>query len=88
MNERVLLLVDDGDEASSMTALAELEHIDDECDQMDITFVKIDDSAEAKEYGLDNLPAMVYFENGIPMLYEGVSSTQSHRTVRFQTLSL
>ena len=52
--------------------LKELENIDDECDIHDITFVKISNLAEAKEYGLDDLPALVYFENRIPSVYEGI----------------
>lgn len=48
-----------------------MENIDDECDQNDIAFVKIDDDAEAKEYGIDNLPTLVFFERGIPHMYEG-----------------
>ena len=51
--------------------LTELENIDDECDSHGITFVKISNLAEAKEYGLDDLPALVYFENKIPSIYEG-----------------
>lgn len=51
--------------------LAELENIDDECDQNDIAFVKIDNDAEAKEYGIDTLPALIYFEKRIPYIYEG-----------------
>lgn len=26
---------------------------------------------EAKEYGIDSLPALLYFEKGIPTVYEG-----------------
>lgn len=51
--------------------LKELENIDDECDSNDIAFVKISNLDEAKEYGLDELPALVYFENRIPSVYEG-----------------
>ena len=51
--------------------MAELERIDDECDQKGISFVRIDNSAEAKEYGVDDLPALVYFEKGVPALYDG-----------------
>lgn len=51
--------------------MAELENIDDECDQNNIAFVKIDDDEEAKEYGIDSLPAMVYFEKQIPHIYDG-----------------
>lgn len=49
----------------------ELENIDDECDKLGIVFVKIDNDDEAKEYGLEKLPALLYFESGIPLIYEG-----------------
>lgn len=48
-----------------------MENIDDECDQNNIAFVKIDDEAEAKEYGIDSVPTMVFFEKQIPHVYEG-----------------
>jgi hypothetical protein len=51
--------------------LAELENIDDECDQLGIAFVKIDNAEEAKEYGIEKLPKLLYFEKGIPTVYEG-----------------
>lgn len=51
--------------------LEELENIDDECDALGITFVKIDNIDEAKEYGIEDMPAMLYFEKGIPTVYEG-----------------
>ncbi|XP_063909569.1 uncharacterized protein LOC135127148 isoform X3 [Zophobas morio] len=65
-----VLFYDHGDE-ESMAALEELEHIDDDCDKYGIQFVKIDDGAAAEEYGLDTLPAIVYFEKGIPNVYDG-----------------
>ena len=36
-----------------------------------IIFVKIDNPDEAKEYGIDVLPSLVYFENTIPSLFVG-----------------
>ena len=33
--------------------------------------VKIDDTATATEYGVEDTPALVYFENEVPHLYEG-----------------
>lgn len=51
--------------------MAELENIDDECDQNDIAFVKIDDDNEAKEYGIESIPTIVFFERQIPHIYEG-----------------
>lgn len=37
----------------------ELENIDDDCDQNDIAFVKIDDDNEAAEWGIDEIPTIV-----------------------------
>lgn len=54
-----------------MQALEELEHIDDDCDKYGIQFVKIDDPSAASEYGLDSLPSIVYFEKGLPNVYDG-----------------
>lgn len=62
---------DDKDQKKSQKVIAELENIDDECDQNNIVFVKIDNDDEAKEYGIDQLPSLVLFENKIPHLYEG-----------------
>ncbi|XP_067631586.1 uncharacterized protein hlk isoform X11 [Eurosta solidaginis] len=67
----VAVLFYDKDQKKSQKVLAELENIDDECDQNDIAFVKIDDDSEAKEWGIDELPAIVFFERGIPHIYEG-----------------
>lgn len=50
---------DDKDQKKSQKVLAELENIDDECDQNDIAFVKIDDDKEAQEWGIDEIPTIV-----------------------------
>ncbi|XP_054090915.1 uncharacterized protein LOC105221368 isoform X2 [Zeugodacus cucurbitae] len=67
----VAVLYYDKDQKKSQKVLAELENIDDECDQNDIAFVKIDDDNEAKEWGIDEIPSIVFFERGIPHIYEG-----------------
>lgn len=56
-----------------MQVLAELENIDDDCDKHGIQFVKIDDDKVASEYGIDSLPAIVYFEKQIPNVFDGMS---------------
>lgn len=33
--------------------------------------MKIDNVDEAKEYGVDEVPGLLYFEKGIPTVYEG-----------------
>ena len=65
------LSLDDNNDRKSQKVLNELENIDDECDQLGIIFVKIDNTEEAKEYGIEKVPSMLYFEKGIPTLYEG-----------------
>ena len=45
--------------------------IDEKLDKQDMTMVKISDLGAKDAYGLDDIPALVYFENGIPELYEG-----------------
>ena len=39
-----------------------LENIDDDCDRNGIILVKLDNPLEAKEYGIDAIPSLVYFE--------------------------
>lgn len=63
--------LDDNNDDESQNVLAELENIDDECDSLGITFVKIDNADEAQEYGIDSVPKLLYFEKGIPTVYEG-----------------
>ncbi|XP_015589838.1 uncharacterized protein LOC107265186 isoform X3 [Cephus cinctus] len=67
----VAVLFYDKDQKKSQKILAELENIDDDCDQHNIAFVKIDDDEEAKEYGIDSIPTLVFFEKRIPHVYDG-----------------
>lgn len=62
---------DDKEDKQDIRILNELENIDDELEKEGIVIVRMDDEDEAKEYGLDALPALVYFENHIPTIYEG-----------------
>jgi thioredoxin-related protein len=48
-----------------------MENIDDDLEREGIIMIRLDNAEEAKEYGLDHLPALVYFENKIPAIYEG-----------------
>lgn len=64
-------ILDDKDDKQDIRVLNELENIDDELEKEGIVIVRIDNAAEAKEYGLDHLPALIYFEEKIPALYEG-----------------
>lgn len=63
-----------------MTVLGELEKIDDDCDRHGIQFVKIDDKKAAQEFGIDDVPSIVYFEKQIPNVYDGeIFSVHEHK---------
>ena len=47
---------------------------DDEAEKLEFFMVKVEDPAIARNYGIFALPAVVHYENGIPNIYEGVSS--------------
>lgn len=51
--------------------LEDLENIDDEVDVYGIHLVKIQDPPLAKRYSIKTFPALVYFRNGNPLLFEG-----------------
>lgn len=51
--------------------LEELENIDDDTDQHGIQFVKSKDAKLAAEIGIFSFPALVYYETGVPIMYDG-----------------
>ena len=53
------------------TILEELEQIDEKLDKQDLAMVKISDEGAIDNYGIEVLPALVYFENGVPEIYKG-----------------
>lgn len=62
----------DTDDCEQCTkTLEELENIDDDCDRHGITFVKTKDFSVAEAYGVHDYPALVYFEDSIPNVFEG-----------------
>lgn len=67
----VLMISDDKEDKQDIRVLNELENIDDDLDKEGLILVRLDNAEEAKEYGIDHLPTLVYFENKIPAIYEG-----------------
>ncbi|GIY02018.1 thioredoxin domain-containing protein [Caerostris extrusa] len=67
-SDYLAVLVYKEDNEESERVLQELENIDDEADAKDIGFVKIADENLAIEYGLDSLPALIYYRKKIPLL--------------------
>lgn len=52
-------------------ALSELENIDDDADAYGIHVVRICDMTVSKRYGIKTFPALIYFRNGDPLIYDG-----------------
>lgn len=62
----------DTDNCESCTEiLEELETIDDDTDKFGIQFVKANDMKLAHEIGIFAFPTLVYYETGVPIMYDG-----------------
>lgn len=57
--------------AESRAVLDKLENIDSETDNLDISFVKMEDPRYARKWGVTKLPAIVYFRKRFPSIYRG-----------------
>ena len=64
-------ILDDKEDSKSQSVLEALETIDDDCDRQGIILVKLDNPQEAAQYGIDEIPSLVYFDEKIPHLFEG-----------------
>ena len=68
-------IADEKDEAASRQMIEMLETIDDDLNagEMDLDLVKVSDPEFAeREYGIRRgSPAIVYFENGVPSVFDG-----------------
>ena len=65
----ILLLPDEDNCVECDEAIEGLEKIDDETDALDITMVKVNDARYAKKYGVNKMPALVYFRRKFPSIY-------------------
>lgn len=63
----------------SRAVLDKLENIDSETDNLDITFVKMEDPRYARKWGVTKLPAIVYFRKRFPSIYRGKLPRQRFR---------
>ena len=72
MTQCEIVILDRRQAEESQTFIADLETIDDDLSARDVNMVKISDLETAEEYGIEDLPAVVYFENGIPFVYMGM----------------
>ena len=69
-----MFLVDEDNCIECDEVVSGLEKIDDETDALDITFVKVNDARYAKKYGVNKLPALVYFRRKFPSIYRGLNN--------------
>lgn len=62
----------DSDKCETCPAILErLETIDDDTDKHNIQFVKTNDVKLAHEIGVFSFPALVYYETGVPIMFDG-----------------
>jgi hypothetical protein len=67
----LVFFYEDEDTRSLAGVMKSMEVVDDIIDSKDIEFVKISDEKIEVEFALDKLPTLVYFENKIPIEYDG-----------------
>ena len=57
----------------SQKALNALESIDDDCDEIGISFVEVDKQDVAFYHGVEEFPTLVFYKDEIPAVFEGLS---------------
>ena len=69
----IINIADERDDAASRQMIEMLETIDDDLGEMEFDLVKVSDPEFAdREYGIKRgAPAIVYFENGVPSVFDG-----------------
>ena len=81
LNPNCLLFSDSEDSKNHNEILEGLEKIDQETDNLDITFIKINDPRYARKYGVTKLPALVYFRKKFPSIYRGLTPFMLHQLI-------
>ena len=62
----------DSDKCETCPAVLErLETIDDDTDKHNVQFVKTNDVKLAHEIGVFSFPALIYYETGVPIMFDG-----------------
>lgn len=65
------LCLDKEGDKKSHKIIAELENIDDECEEKNIQFLKTSDEGIEKEYDLPGLPSLLFYRNKFRKIYTG-----------------
>ena len=71
LEDDVLVFFYDSEDKDSEDILIELETIDDNLEEEEVEFVKCSEPNAQRDYGLTQVPALVFFENGVPEVYTG-----------------
>lgn len=64
--------LDDAESRKAENLLEVMEQIDDDCAKRGIQFVKVSEEGAAEAFGVARLPSLVFFQNDLPSLYEGM----------------
>ena len=73
-SDDIVVIFYDGTKKKHAKFMADIDTVDDEAEKMEIFMVKVSDPPVARSYGIFVLPAVIHYENGVPNIYEGVSS--------------
>jgi len=76
-NEYVMVYLYAADCEACDEAIKQLEQIDDDADSVGVKFVKTDEAEFAAEYGIESFPAILYFENKQPSIYDGDAAEET-----------
>ena len=76
-NEYVMVYLYTEDCEACDEAIKQLEQIDDDADAVGVMFVKTNEADFAAEYGIDSFPAILYFENSQPSIYDGDAAEET-----------
>ena len=57
---------EEGTDSDDEQFLTMMETLDDDMDRISMAMVKVSDEAKALEFGLDDLPSLVYFKHEVP----------------------
>ena len=73
----IIYFVDSEDDCETCDeAIANLESIDDDAEAVGVRVIQTDDKEFANEYGITEFPAVIYFENQDPSIYDGKKQNQ------------
>ncbi len=73
-DDNMVVLFFDSSDRDIDEIIESLETIDEKLDRLNMTLVKTDDAGAGEQFGLTDLPALVYIQSGVPKIFPGGSS--------------